>query len=147
MKRLLMSGALLAIAACAQQPPPPPVAANPPPPPPPPPPPTTYTVYFDYNSAGLGPAAHEVVKFAADTYKAGAPATVQVTGYADPAGSAGYNQRLSLRRANAVAAELQSDGVPQSALVVNGQGETSNGPTPGQDRRVDVILGGPPPTS
>lgn len=146
MKRLLMSGALLAIAACAEQPPPPPVAANPPPPPPPPPP-TTYTVYFDYNSAQLGLAAHEVVKFAADTYKAGAPATVQVTGYTDPAGSAGYNQRLSLRRANAVAAELQSDGVPQSALVVNGQGETSNGPTPGQDRRVDVILGGPPPAS
>jgi outer membrane protein OmpA-like peptidoglycan-associated protein len=146
MRRLLVSCVLLALAACAQPPPPPPVATSPPPPPPPPPP-TTYTLYFDYNSSQLGPAAKEVVRFAADTYKAGAPSTVQVTGYTDPAGSAGYNQRLSLRRANAVAAELQSDGVPQSALVVNGQGETSNGPTPGQDRRVDVILGGPPPAS
>jgi OmpA-OmpF porin, OOP family len=145
MRRLLVSGALLALAACAQQPPPPPVATNPPPPPPPPP--TTYTVYFDYNSSQLGPAAREVVRFAADTYKAGAPSAMQVTGYTDPSGSAGYNQRLSLRRANAVATELQSDGVPQSALVVNGQGETSNEPTPGQDRRVDVILGGPPPAS
>jgi OOP family OmpA-OmpF porin len=147
MRRFLLVSSLLAIAACAQQPPPPPVAANPPPPPPPPPPPTTYTVYFDYNSSQLGPTAKEVVKFAADAYKAGSPSSVQVTGYTDPSGSAGYNQRLSLRRANAVAAELQNDGVPQTALVVNGEGETSNAPTPGQDRRVDVILGGPPPAS
>jgi outer membrane protein OmpA-like peptidoglycan-associated protein len=107
----------------------------------------TYAVYFDYNSSQLGPAAKEVVRFAADGYKARPPSSVQVIGYADPSGSAGYNQRLSLRRANAVAAELQSDGVPQSALVVSGQGETTNGPTPGQDRRVDVTVGGVPPTS
>jgi hypothetical protein len=37
--------------------------------------------------------------------------------------------------------------VPQSALVVSGQGESSNEPTPGQDRRVDVTVGGPPPAS
>ena len=147
MKRFLLVCSLVAIAACAQQPPPAPVAANPPPPPPPPPPPTTYTVYFDYNSSRLGPAGREVVKLAADAYKTGTPSSVQVTGYTDPSGSAGYNQRLSLRRANAVAAELQSDGVPQNALVVSGQGESSNEPTPGQDRRVDVTVGGPPPAS
>ena len=146
MERFFLVCSLVAIAACAQQPPPP-VAANPPPPPPPPPPPTTYTVYFDYNRSQLGPAGREVVKLAADAYKTGTPSSVQVTGYTDPSGSAGYNQRLSLRRANAVAAELQSDGVPQSALVVSGQGESSNEPTPGQDRRVDVTVGGPPPAS
>jgi OOP family OmpA-OmpF porin len=147
MKRLFVACVLLAVAACAQQPSPPPVAANPPPPPPPPPPPTMYTVYFDYNSSLLGPEGREVVRFAADQYKAGNPATVQVTGYTDPSGSAGYNQRLSLRRANAVRAELQRDGVPQSALMVSGSGETSGGPTPGQDRRVDITLGGPPPAA
>ena len=146
MKRFFLVCSLVAIAACAQQPPPP-VAANPPPPPPPPPPPMTYTIYFDYNSAQLGPAAREVVRFAADAYKARPPSPVQVTGYADPSGSAGYNQRLSLQRANAVAAELQSDGVPQSAVVVSGQGESRNEPTPGQDRRVEVTVGGPPPAS
>jgi OOP family OmpA-OmpF porin len=142
MRRFFLVCLLLAVAACAQQAPPP-VAANPPPPPPPPPP-TTLTVYFDYNSSQLGPAGREVVRFAAD---ARPPSTVQVTGYTDPSGSAGYNQRLSLRRANAVAAELQSDGVPQSALMVSGNGESSNEPTPGQDRRVDVTVGGSPPTS
>jgi outer membrane protein OmpA-like peptidoglycan-associated protein len=144
MKRFFIVGSLVAIAACAQQPPPPPVAASPPPPPPPP---TIYTVYFDYNSSQLGPAGREVARLAADAYKAGTPSSVQVTGFTDPSGSAGYNQRLSLRRANAVATELQSDGVPQGALVVSGQGESSNEPTPGQDRRVDVTVGGPPPAS
>src|ERR1700730_7409377 len=146
MKRFFLVCSLVAIVACAQQPPPP-VAANPPPPPPPPPPPVTYTVYFDYNSLQLGPAAREVVRFAADAHKARPPSPVQVTRYTDPSGSAGYNQRLSLRRANAVAAELQSDGVPQTALAVSGQGESSNEPTPGQARRVDVTVGGPPPAS
>jgi len=143
MKRFFLVCSLLAIVACAQQPPPPPLAANPPPPPPPPPP--TYTVYFDYNSSRLDPGAREILRFAAGSYRAGTPTTVQVTGYTDPAGSAGYNQRLSVRRANAVAAVLAQGGVPRNALVVSGQGETSNAPTPGQDRRVVVVLGGPPP--
>jgi len=145
MKRFFLASLLLAVAACAQQPPPPPVAANPPPPPPPPPPPATFSIYFDDNSARLGPGAREVVRFAADQYKAQNPAGVQVSGYADPAGSAGYNQRLSMRRASAVAGELERDGVPKSALMVTGNGETSSGPTPGQDRRVDVTLGGSRP--
>ncbi|HMD66559.1 MAG TPA: OmpA family protein [Stellaceae bacterium] len=143
MRRSLVICALLVVAACAQQPPPPPVAANPPPPPPPPPP-TTYTVYFDYNSSRLGPEGREIVRLAADGYKAGAPSNVQITGFADPSGSAGYNQRLSLKRASIVAATLVEDGVPRSSLVVSGDGETSSGGSPGQDRRVDVILGGPP---
>lgn len=145
MKRLMLFGSLLVIAACAQQPPPAPVAAAPPPPPPPPPP--SFNVYFDYNSAQLGPAAREIVRLAADAYRTGNPGSVQVIGYTDPSGSAGYNQRLSQRRAGAVAAELERDGVPSSALAVSGQGETGNAPTPGQDRRVEVIPGGPPPSS
>jgi OmpA-OmpF porin, OOP family len=144
MRRFFVAPSLLALAACAQQPPPP-VATNPPPPPPPPP--QTFTVYFDYNSSQLGPGAKEVVKFAADAYKAGTPSSVHLTGYTDSSGAASYNQRLSLRRANAVATALENDGVPQNALVVNGEGETSNAPTAGQDRRVDIIVGGSPPAS
>lgn len=145
MNRLFIVVALLALSACAQQPPPPPpVAANPPPPPPAPPTPTTFSVYFDYNSAQLGPEAREIVRLAADGYKSGNPGSVQVAGYTDAAGSAGYNQRLSLRRANAIAAELQRDGVPQGIIIVGGRGESSNAPNPGQDRRVDITLGGPP---
>jgi hypothetical protein len=43
-----------------------------------------------------------------------------------------------------VAATLVEDGVPRSSLVVTGDGETTSGGSPGQDRRVDVILGGAP---
>src|SRR5258708_847950 len=146
MRRLFLVCSLLAIAACAQQPPPPPVAANPPPPPPPPPP-TTYTVYFDYNGSRLDPAGKEILRFAANTYKAGPPGTVLVTGYADPAGSAGYNQRLSLRRANTVAGVLGQHRVPQNAPVVSGDGQNPSGPTSWEDRRGDNVLGGPRPTS
>jgi OOP family OmpA-OmpF porin len=145
MRRLLVIGALLAIAACAQQPPPPPpVAANPPPPAPPPPPPV-YTVYFDYNSSLLTPSGREIIRLAADSYKSGNPASVQVTGYASPPGTARYNQRLSLKRASVVAATLVEDGVPRSSLTVSGDGETSSGGGGrGQDQRVDVMVGGPP---
>lgn len=146
MKRFLVICALLATAACAQQAPPP-VAANPPAPPPaptPPSPPTTYTVYFDYNSARIGPEGREIVRLAANGYKAGTPSSVQVTGFTDPSGGARYNQRLSMQRANAVAAILAQDGVPQSALAVRGDGETTTGAGPGQDRRVDITLGGAP---
>jgi OmpA-OmpF porin, OOP family len=147
MKRLLVICALLAIAACAQKPPPPPVASNPPSPPPAPPPPTTYTVYFDYNSARIGPAGREIAQLAATGYKSGAPSGVQVAGFTDPSGGARYNQRLSLQRANAVTAALVQDGVPQSAIAVSGDGETTSGAGPGQDRRVDITLGGSAPPS
>lgn len=146
MKRLLVICALVMVAACAQQPPPPPVAANPPPPPPPPPPPI-YAVYFDYNSSLLSPSAREIIRLAADSYKSGNPASVQVTGFASPPGSAGYNKRLSLKRASVVAATLVEDGVPRSSLAVSGEGETSGGGSPGQDQRVDVTLGGAPPAA
>jgi outer membrane protein OmpA-like peptidoglycan-associated protein len=66
-----------------------------------------------------------------------------VTGFTDASGSAGYNQRLSLRRANAVAAALEHAGVPQSAITVSGQGEISGGGEIAPDRRVDILLGGP----
>src|SRR5215470_11746064 len=129
---LLVVGALLAIAASAQQPPPPP-----------PPPPPVYTVYFDYNSSLLTPSGREIIRLAADSYKSGNPASVQVTGYASPPGTAHYNQRLSLKRASVVAATLVEDGVQRSSLTVSGDGETSRGGSPGQDQRVDVTLGAP----
>jgi OmpA-OmpF porin, OOP family len=123
----------------ANPPPPPPVAANPPPPPPP-----VYSVYFDYNSSLLTPSGREIIRLAADSYKSGNPAFVQVPGYASPPGTARYNQRLSLKRASVVGATLVEEGVPRRLLTVSGDGETSSGRSPGQDQRVEVTLGGSP---
>ena len=147
MKRLLLLCLMLTVAGCAMPPPPPP------PPPAPPPAPPPYLVFFDWNSAVVGPSGREVIALAAQAFKAGAPVTVQVTGFTDTSGSADYNQRLSERRANAVAAALVQDGVPQTNLVVTGRGENDlRVPTPGgvrepQNRRVEIVEGGPPPTS
>ena len=149
MKRLLLLCLMLTVAGCAMPPPPPP----PPPPPAPPSPPPPYLVFFDWNSAVVGPSGREVIALAAQAFKAGAPVTVQVTGFTDTSGSADYNQRLSERRANAVAAVLVQDGVPQTNLVVTGRGEndlrvpTPNGVREPQNRRVEIVEGGPPPTS
>jgi OOP family OmpA-OmpF porin len=151
MKRLLLLSLLLATAACVESPSPP--VAGAPPPPPAPPQPSSYLVFFDWNSAALGPGASEVVQLAANAYRAGAPVTVQVTGYTDTSGSYRYNERLSVRRARAVAATLAQDGVPPGAMVVTGRGEndlrvpTPDGVREPQNRRVEIVEGGPPPMS
>jgi outer membrane protein OmpA-like peptidoglycan-associated protein len=78
---------------------------------------------------------------------------VQVTGYTDTSGSSRYNERLSVLRARAVAAVLGRDGVPPGAMVVTGHGENDlRVPTPDSDRepqnrRVEIVAGGPPPMS
>ena len=145
MKRLFLLCLMLTVAACATPPPPPP-----PPPPPAPTPPPVFLVFFDWDSAVVGPSGQEVIGLAAQTYKARSPVTVQVTGFTDTSGSADYNQRLSVRRANAVAAVLVQDGVPQNALVVTGRGQndlrvpTPDGVREPQNRRVEIVEGGPP---
>jgi outer membrane protein OmpA-like peptidoglycan-associated protein len=110
-------------------------------------------VFFDWNSAVVGPSGREVIALAAQAFKAGSLVTVQVTGFTDTSGSTEYNQRLSERRANAVAAVLVQDGVPQTNLVVTGRGEndlrvpTPDGVREPQNRRVEIVEGGAPPTS
>ena len=148
MKRLLLLCLMLTVAACATPPPPPP-----PPPPAPPAPPPPYLVFFDWNSAVVGPSGREVIALAAQAYKTGSPVTIQVTGFTDTSGTYQYNERLSVRRANAVAAILGQDGVPQGSMVVTGRGEndlrvpTPNGVREPQNRRVEIVAGGPPPMS
>ena len=49
-----------------------------------------------------------------------------VKGYTDPIGNAEYNKGLSLRRAEAVSAELQAKGVPAGAITVVGLGSAES---------------------
>ena len=149
MRRLFLLFSLLAIAACAQQAPPPPQAAAPPPPPPPPE--HNYTVFFDWDRANITPEGQQIVEAAAATYKSQPPVPVQVTGHTDTSGSPAYNQGLSVRRAQNIAAALTQAGVPQSAMTVTGVGENDlKVPTPPgvrepQNRRVEIVEGGAPP--
>ena len=71
---------------------------------------------------------------------------VRVTGYADPRGSDAYNDALSLRRAQAVAALLSNAGVPAGRIIVEAHGKTESQSGAGDldgyafDRRVTVRL-------
>jgi OOP family OmpA-OmpF porin len=83
---------------------------------------------------------------------------IRVIGHTDRLGKPAYNERLSRRRADAVAAYLASTGVPASKLASSGAGEREpvtasadckgNTPTPAlvaclqADRRVDVQVDG-----
>ncbi|HYL03038.1 MAG TPA: OmpA family protein [Steroidobacteraceae bacterium] len=77
--------------------------------------------------------------------------TVRVAGFADPRGSHAYNQALSLRRAQAVAAALGNAGVPVSRLIVEARGSSGSSSADGDldayalDRRVTVRLERAPP--
>jgi len=111
-----------------------------------PPPPQVFLVFFDWDRADVTPAGMEVVRLAANAYKAGGSVRLQVTGYTDLSGSAGYNQRLSVRRANNVTNALANFGVARSDMVVTGRGENDpRVPTPPgvrepQNRRVEIAF-------
>lgn len=68
-----------------------------------------------------------------------------VTGHTDLSGSLGYNQKLSERRANNVAAELAKDGVSSGAMMVSGKGKTepavktADGVKEPLNRRVEIM--------
>jgi outer membrane protein OmpA-like peptidoglycan-associated protein len=127
-------------------PPPPPVVAPPAPPAPPPVTRRVFMVFFDWDKSTITQAGMQVVQQAADAFRAGAPVQIQVTGYTDASGSAGYNQRLSERRANAVATALARFGVAQQAMVVSGRGKndqrvpTADGVREPQNRRVEIVF-------
>ena len=126
----------------------PPPAPPPPAPPAPPPPPThqVFLVFFDWDKYNITPEGQRIIALAADHYKAGGRVQLTVTGFTDTTGSASYNQRLSERRANAVAAALEHLGVPRSDMVVSGRGMNDlRVPTPPgvrepQNRRVEIVF-------
>jgi OOP family OmpA-OmpF porin len=125
-------------------PPPPPPPA--PPAPPPPPVHQVFLVFFDWDKYNITPEGQRIIALAADHYKAGGRVQLTVTGFTDTTGSASYNQRLSERRANAVAAALERLGVPRSDMVVSGRGMNDlRVPTPPgvrepQNRRVEIVF-------
>jgi opacity protein-like surface antigen len=124
-----------------------------PPPPPPAPmaapapaPARSYLVFFDWDKATLTGRAQQIIKEAADNSTKVQYTRIDVNGYTDTSGTPQYNQGLSVRRAQAVAAELVKDGVPKTAIAIQGFGEThllvptGAGVREPQNRRVEIII-------
>jgi outer membrane protein OmpA-like peptidoglycan-associated protein len=123
--------------------------------PPPPPAPATipaaaparsYLVFFDWDRATLTNRARQIIKEAADNSTKVQYTRIEINGYTDTSGTPKYNQGLSTRRAQAVAAELVRDGVPANAITVQGFGDThllvptGPGVREPQNRRVEIIM-------
>ena len=106
----------------------------------------SYLVFFDWDKATLTDRARQIVSEAAANSTKVQYTQLEVNGYTDTSGTARYNQGLSVRRANAVAAELVKDGVPKSAIEIQGFGEThllvptGQGVREPQNRRVEIII-------
>jgi outer membrane protein OmpA-like peptidoglycan-associated protein len=106
----------------------------------------TYLVFFDWDRADLTPRARQVVGEAAQATTRTQVTRIEVSGYTDTSGTAGYNQGLSVRRAESVANELVRDGVPRAAISIQGYGQTrllvptAAGVREPQNRRVEIQL-------
>jgi len=129
-----------------------PPAPLPPAPPPPAaqpvvaPPTRTYLVFFDWDRSDLTDRARQIVAQAAAASTKVQTTRIEVNGYTDLSGTEAYNQKLSVRRARTVEAELVRDGVAQSEISIQGFGEsnplvpTAKGVREPQNRRVEIIL-------
>ncbi|MBM3539422.1 MAG: OmpA family protein [Alphaproteobacteria bacterium] len=126
--------------------PPPPQASPAPAPAPAPALQRSYLVFFDFDKSDITAEARRIIQQAADNSRRGGVSRIQATGHADRSGSDRYNMALSMRRANAVKAELVRSGVPESQISVLGRGEseplvpTPDGVREPQNRRVEILL-------
>ena len=106
----------------------------------------SYLIFFDWDRADLTDRGRQIIREAAENSTHVQYTRIEVNGYTDTSGSAEYNQRLSVRRAQAVTAELVHDGVPRDAISVQGFGEThllvptGKGVREPQNRRVEIII-------
>lgn len=103
-------------------------------------------ILFDVDSSTVTPVLRGDLFKVADSLQRYPDTSVQVVGHTDSDGSASYNQRLSERRANAVADVLMQGGVRGSRIRAFGRGEdqpiASNLTPEGkrQNRRVEIVI-------
>jgi OmpA-OmpF porin, OOP family len=106
----------------------------------------SYLVFFDWDKATLTDRARMIIREAAENSRRVQYTQIEVNGYTDTSGRPSYNQRLSVRRAENVAAELVRDGVPRNVIAIRGFGEThllvptGPGVREPQNRRVEIII-------
>jgi len=102
-------------------------------------------VHFNFDKSNIRPEDAAILDEAVGVLKQNPKMTVEVNGYCDAIGTVRYNQKLSERRAHAVAQYLEDHGIPASQLIPRGYGKThfvaSNRTRAGraQNRRVELL--------
>lgn len=139
--------------------PPPPPPPAPKPPPPPPPAPTSEKVtfaaeaLFDFDKSVVKPEGRARLDDLVGKIKGITLEVVIAVGHTDAIGTDAYNQRLSVRRAEAVKAYLVSKGIPANRIYTEGKGKkqpvADNRTAAGRakNRRVEVEVVGTRPRS
>ena len=103
-------------------------------------------MFFDWDKADLTARAQQIIAEAARNATKVGSTRIDVAGHADKSGTAAYNQTLSLKRANNVAAELVRLGVAKTAISITAFGDTkplvptADGVREPQNRRVEIVL-------
>jgi outer membrane protein OmpA-like peptidoglycan-associated protein len=109
---------------------------------------TMADVLFDTGKYTLQPTAREKLAKLAGIVLAHPGLKLAAEGHTDSTGGADFNQRLSVKRAEAVVEYLGGQGVPRDSLSANGFGDTmpiaSNSTASGRklNRRVELIVSG-----
>jgi OmpA-OmpF porin, OOP family len=104
--------------------------------------------HFDFDRTTVLPADQKQLLSEVATLKDVTWKTVSADGYADSVGDAAYNQRLSMRRAQAVRAYLIGKGLSPAMIRTEGKGEDApvgdNATADGraQNRRTEVTFEG-----
>ena len=104
--------------------------------------------FFDFDKAVLKPEGRAKLDDLAEKLQGVDLETIVAVGHTDSIGKASYNQRLSVRRAEAVKKYLVSKGIPADRIYTEGKGETqpvaTNKTAEGraQNRRVEIEVVG-----
>jgi outer membrane protein OmpA-like peptidoglycan-associated protein len=103
-------------------------------------------VTFAFNSSDLNSQFYPVLDKVSGTLAEYNKTIIEVAGHTDSIGSDAYNQQLSERRANSVAAYLSGHGIDRARMVTIGAGEghpvASNDSDEGraENRRVEITI-------
>ena len=101
---------------------------------------------FAHNTAELDPPSYVVLKVAAERMLEVPDVRVRIEGHTDNTGAAGYNQSLSLRRANHVRDALVALGIEAKRIETVGRGSSvpieANDTAEGRalNRRVEFVV-------
>jgi OOP family OmpA-OmpF porin len=82
-----------------------------------------YLVFFDFNKSAITTGAESVLDAVAAEVKKRNASSIEIVGHTDSSGSNNYNEKLAIRRANAVRDALAARGLSVAVMSVDGRGE------------------------
>lgn len=82
-----------------------------------------YLVFFDFNKSSITTGAESVLDAVAAEVRKRNASTIEIVGHTDSSGSNNYNEKLAIRRANAVRDALAARGLSVSVMNIDGRGE------------------------